>query len=92
MARLSFTTNLRRHLDSASADGLVIEGTTVRQILDRLLAAQPALRRHLVDPDGRLWSHITLFVGDTMLTDRVELSDPVGDADEIHVMQSLSGG
>ena len=36
--------------------------------------------------------HIAVFVNDRQLIDRRELSDPVADGDEIHVLQALSGG
>jgi molybdopterin converting factor small subunit len=33
-----------------------------------------------------------VFLNDTLITDRVALSDPVTDADTVAVFQALSGG
>ena len=46
MASVSFTQNLRRHVD---CDSLEIEGRTVREVLDRLRDSHPQLAHYVVD-------------------------------------------
>jgi hypothetical protein len=36
--------------------------------------------------------HVNVFVNTTMIADRARQSDAVGAADEIYVLQALSGG
>jgi len=89
VARVTFTSNLRRHREAPEAEA---PGATVREVLDRVFAADPLLRGYVLDDQGRLRRHVNVFVDGTMVADRARLSDPAGPASEIHVLQALSGG
>ncbi len=54
--------------------------------------ANPQLRGYVLDDQGRLRKHVTVFVDGKMLQDRQRLSDAVCDDSQIFVMQALSGG
>jgi sulfur-carrier protein len=87
--RVVFTSHLERHL---SAPPREVEGATVREILDRVFALNPRLESYVVDDQGRLREHVTVFIDEKPVEDRDGLSDPVGDDAEIYVLQALSGG
>lgn len=70
----------------------MVDGTTVGEALDRVFVANPRLRGYLLDEHGRVRRHVTVFVGDRPLVDRVTLTDEVGPDSEIFVLQALSGG
>lgn len=89
MARVAFTANLRRHREAPAAEA---EGGTVREVLDRVFTDDPLLRSYILDDQGRLRRHVNVFVAGRMIADRRALSDAVGPADEIYVLQALSGG
>lgn len=89
MARVSFTGNLRRHLECPPVE---VAGATVRETLDAVFEDNPKLRSYLLDDQGRLRKHVRVFVGDRVVTDRERLSDRVGEGDEVFVFQALSGG
>ena len=89
MARVSFTANLQRHV---ACPPVTSTARTVREALDGVFTGNPQLRSYLVDEQGRLRRHINLFINDRAVADRIHLSDPVTDDDEIHVFQALSGG
>lgn len=89
MPRVSFTPHLQRYLDAPPAD---VPGATVRAALDAVFAANPRLRGYVVDEHGRVRQHVTIYVGDTPLADRVGLTDAVDGPTEIFVLQALSGG
>jgi hypothetical protein len=57
-----------------------------------VFAANPRLRSYVLDDQGRLRHHVVIFIGEQRILDSVGLSDPVGETDEIFVMQALSGG
>ena len=38
------------------------------------------------------WRHVNIFVRQEPIYDREELSDKVGEADEVFIVQALSGG
>lgn len=89
MPRIAFTPHLQRFLDVPPTTA---SGATVREALDDVFAANPRLRGYLLDEHGRVRQHVTVFVGDAPLVDRVTLSDSVGPGTEIFVLQALSGG
>ncbi|MEM7235975.1 MAG: MoaD/ThiS family protein [Planctomycetota bacterium] len=89
MARVSFTQNLRRHVDCESVE---IAGRTVREVLDELRDSHPQLAHYVVDERGALRKHIQVFVGSSLVRDREVLDDEVEPSGEIYILQALSGG
>ena len=89
MAHISFTPNLQRHLDVPELD---VAATTVSAALEAAFTANPRLRSYLLDDQGRLRRHVAIFVDAQQVNDRRRLSDPVGSASDIFVVQALSGG
>ena len=89
MARVSFTQNLERHVPAPRAD---VMGSTVREVLDGAFETNPRLRGYVLDEQGRLRKHMVVFVDGTLIRDREQLSDAVGERSEVLVMQALSGG
>ena len=89
MPRIRFTANLGRHLTVQDLDA---PGATVREALDTALKDEALLRSYVLDEQGRLRRHVTIFVAGQMIADRQGLSDPVPPDGEIFVLQALSGG
>jgi sulfur-carrier protein len=89
MARVSFTSNLRRHREVREAEA---GGATVREVLETVLGQDPVLRSYLLDDQGRLRKHVNVYLNGAPIADRAGLSDPAGPRDEIYVLQALSGG
>ena len=89
MATVTFTKALARHVDCPPG---AVEGATVREVLEGYFAVHPAVRHYVLDDQGSVRKHVTVFLAGRQIRDRQSLSDPVGAGDEIHVMQALSGG
>ncbi len=89
MAQISFTENLRRHI---ACPPVAVDGSTVREALDRVFHDNPPLRSYLLDDQGRLRKHVNVFINSRAVVDRLGLSDPLGAHDEVFVFQALSGG
>jgi len=89
MARIRFTDHLKRHLSCEDGVGT---GDTVMAVLEDVLRDQQTLAGYVLDDQGRLRKHVTVFVNGHMVRDRLRLGDAVGPDDEIYVMQALSGG
>lgn len=89
MPTVTFPPNLRRHLDAA---GATVEGETVRAVLEAVFGGRPELRGYLLDDQGALRRHVAVFVDGRRVRDPRGLSDPVGPASEVSVVQALSGG
>lgn len=64
-------------------------GETVHEVLRDLDRQFPGLCFRVVDEQGQLRKHMRIFVNDEMTRD---LSNPVTEADEVTLLQALSGG
>lgn len=89
MAEVTFTPNLKRHVDCPTVE---VAGATVAEVLAQVFAANPRLRGYVVDDQGALRKHMVVFVDGQQIVDRDRLGDPVGPTSELYVMQALSGG
>jgi hypothetical protein len=89
VATVVFTPNLKRHVECPTE---IVDGATVRAVLDAVFAENPRLRGYVLDDQGALRRHMTVFVDGQQIDDRDHLSDPVRPASEVYVMQALSGG
>jgi molybdopterin converting factor small subunit len=70
----------------------VAEGTTVRDLLDQLVAEHPSFGRTLYDPDGRLAVHISITVNDRLYELAGGLAAEVRAGDTVRLLPAFSGG
>ncbi len=89
MARVTFTSNLRRRVDCATVEA---KGHTVREILDSVFESNDRLRTYILDDQAALRKHMTILVDGRRVSDLAGLSDPVLPKSEVYVLQALSGG
>lgn len=89
MPQVVFTPALQRFFTCPPQE---VEGRTVREVLDRVFAVDPRARPYVLDEQGMLRKHITVFVDGEAVGDRNGLSDGVGADSQVYVMQALSGG
>jgi molybdopterin converting factor small subunit len=90
MATVNFTYALKRFFPQMQAQE--IEAGTVREVLDILEQRFPGFRGYILDDQGRLREHVNIFLNKELIKDKRYQSDPVSAADEIFIMQALSGG
>ena len=57
-----------------------------------MFAQNPALRGYVLDDQGEVRRHVSIFVGGEQIRDRARQSDAIPDGAEIYIMQALSGG
>ena len=94
MAKVVLASQLARWLPDAPGGevALRLPGATVREVLDALFAQHPNLRGYVLDERGRIRRHVALFVDGAALPHLSDLTQPLGDHVELHVLQALSGG
>jgi photosystem II stability/assembly factor-like uncharacterized protein len=73
---------------SGGAHKVEVSGATAGETLKALELAQPGLRGWVLDEHGQLRQHVNIFVDDR----RVKLDHPIGDAQELFVIQAITGG
>jgi molybdopterin converting factor small subunit len=89
MVKVLFTANIQRHVPCPETE---VPGATVRDALENVFVVNPAARGYVLDDQGALRKHMTIFIDGKTIRDRVHLSDAVGENSSIHVFQALSGG
>ena len=72
-------------------DVFEIQGSTVGQCLEQLVAKYPGLRDWLFGKDGNLRRTVDVYVN-MESTYPEELAKPVKDGDELHIIIIISGG
>jgi molybdopterin converting factor small subunit len=72
-------------------DEIEVEGNTVRECLERLVAVYPRVRKWLFREDGELANFVDIFVNLTS-TYPNQLSDPVSEGDEIYIVMMHTAG
>jgi len=65
-----------------------VEGENVEMVLADLFAKAPRLRPHLLDEQGQIRAHVSVFVNQQ----QADMSAPVADGARIQVLQAVSGG
>lgn len=86
---VQFTRNLQRHVACPTGS---YAGATVAEVLGAYFGDHPQVRHYVLDDQGGVRQHVTVFVGGSTISDRIGLSDAVSAGEEIFVMQALSGG
>ena len=89
MTKVVFTPNIQRHVACPEAEAL---GATVREVLDAVFTENRRARSYVLDDQGALRRHMSIFVDGVLISDRTRLSDAVGRGSTISVFQALSGG
>jgi molybdopterin converting factor small subunit len=77
---------LRSYTQSGRAEA---QGTTLGELLDDLERQYTGIRFRMIDEQDRIRRHIRLFVNGAQVS---ELSQPLNAADEVVIVQALSGG
>lgn len=85
--RIRIPSPLRSYTRGAA--NVVADGSTVEELLADLDRQFPGIRFRVVDEQGALREHMTVWLDGERCRD---LSSPVDGLDEVVVMQALSGG
>jgi len=79
-------TDGRSHVDVTTSGG------TLRDALEALFAAHPAIRDRLVTERGEIREHVNVFVGKNEARSTGGLATPLVDGVEISIIPAISGG
>lgn len=89
MARIEFTPQLRRFVDTPVVD---TAATVLRAGLEAAFASNQRLRGYILDDQGHLRANVVVFIDGHRARDRRWLTDSLGPDSRVHVLQALSGG
>jgi len=89
-AVLRVPTVLRPAMGGASV--IVVEGDTVGEVLLRLTATYPAVKRQLLNPDGTLHRFLNVYVNDDDVRYLGGVDASIANNDEITLLPAVAGG
>ncbi len=89
MAKVHFTSNLRRHVDCPSVE---VMAHNVHAALTQAFAKNERLKNYVLDDQGHLRKHMRVLVDGEAIKDLEKFTDLVRPTSEVWVMQALSGG
>jgi hypothetical protein len=92
MAQVELTRHLYQFFPQLEGKQLVVEATTVADVVRAMERLAPGFAFYVCDERGRLRRHVNIFVDELSIGDRATLSDPVGRDARVFIMQALSGG
>jgi len=69
-----------------------VGGSTVGEALAEVFARTPSARGYILDDQGGVRKHVSVFVDGVQIRDRQKQSDSVTTDSEIWIRQALSGG
>lgn len=75
-----------------SLDGTPDGTATVAMVLDGMIVQHPALERRIRDEQGRMRTHVNLFVGSDNVRDRDGPATQITAGEELSVIPAVSGG
>ncbi|CAN5779154.1 molybdopterin-synthase adenylyltransferase MoeB [soil metagenome] len=88
--RILIPTPLRPY--TGGAETLELEGGTVGELLQALIAQHGDLKRHLYNEDGRLRSFVNVYLNDEDIRHLQKADTPVSPGDTISLVPSVAGG
>lgn len=90
MATIHFTPALKRF--EPGLQPVEVEGDTVAQAMTNLAKIFPGLIDYVLEENGALRKHVNIFVNETFIRDRRNLTDKLKANDKMYIIQALSGG
>ena len=69
-----------------------VEGSTIKDVLDRLVSEFPGMSGQLLNDDGSLHRFVNVYVNDDDVRYLSDLETPVRDGDEVSLLPAVAGG
>lgn len=92
MAKVELTKHLFTFFPDLEGRELVVEASTVADVVREMERIAPGFAFYVCDERGRLRMHVNIFVGEERVADRQRLTDRVEPGSRVYIMQALSGG
>ncbi len=77
---------------AGGSSSVSVDGSTVGEVLDALLAVHPGMSEQVLNPDGTLHRFVNVYVNDDDVRYLSALETPVKEGDEISILPAVAGG
>ena len=71
---------------------VTVDGSTIKDVLDGLVAEFPGMTGQLLNEDGSLHRFVNVYVNDDDVRYLSDLDTPVKDGDEVSLLPAVAGG
>ena len=91
--KVNFYATLRPIVGGKTVDFPVQNGITAQELLNTIIEQYPAMRKELLDENGRLFGHVHFFINgrDVQFLEN-DLDTRIGPEDEVNVFPAVGGG
>ncbi|MDH5599489.1 MAG: MoaD/ThiS family protein [Cyclobacteriaceae bacterium] len=91
MVKVEYTSVLKRFFPTLE-NSEWIEASSLNELLDVLNVKYPGIKGYLVDDKDCIRDHVNIFIGDSQIPDKNDLSFTLKNNDEVLIIQAISGG
>ena len=92
MVKVELTRHLYAFFPQLEGKELVVEASTVADVVREVERIAPGFAFYVCDERGRLRQHVNIFVEQERIADRRRLTDVVQPNTRVFILQALSGG
>ncbi len=92
MPRVEMTQNLYRFFPQLRDRVITVSVGSVAEALLAIDEIAPGFTDYVLDEQGVLRRHVNISINDSLVIDKIKLSDRIPDDGIVYIFQSLSGG
>ncbi|HYN54740.1 MAG TPA: MoaD/ThiS family protein [Methylotenera sp.] len=92
MPRVEMTQHLYRFFPQLKNQVITVPADSVAKALLAINEIAPGFTDYVLDERGALRRHVNISINDTIVIDKIKLSDRIPEDGTVYIFQSLSGG
>ena len=92
MPRVEMTQHLYRFFPQLKDRIITVPAGSVAEVLIAINEIAPGFTDYVLDEHGSLRRHVNISINNTVVIDKIKLSDRIPDDGTLYIFQSLSGG
>lgn len=92
MPSIEMTQHLYRFFPQLKQQSITVPAGSVAEALASINEMAPGFTDYVLNEHGALRRHVNISINNTMVIDKIKLSDYVPDNATVYIFQSLSGG
>ncbi|WP_020168689.1 MULTISPECIES: MoaD/ThiS family protein [Methylotenera] len=92
MPRVEMSQNLYRFFPQLKDQVIIVPASSVAETLLAINEMAPGFTDYVLDEHGALRRHVNISINDSIVIDKIKLSDRTPEDGTVYIFQSLSGG
>jgi sulfur-carrier protein len=92
MPRVEMTPHLYRFFPHLALQAITVPAGSVAEVLAAINAIAPGFTDYVLDERGALRRHVNISINNSIVVDKIKLSDRIPEDGTVYIFQALSGG